>query len=217
MVQFPSAQLNELNAMAKSRLEVLYREAGGFFTARGHKIVQRAIEKGTVGGETGMHRLFEPAILLSLSNEKDVLYGTAVVARNIPFIGDYGLWNKSGSTIAGAFRVLRQHGDARADEVEQWLSIPQNGGLPGPPVINKPMTNRLNGGLLDHYLERSVAYRLPLTLPQFAGVISTVSELVVMWAFGGSDTWPRTRIDEELEAARQLLGDFIAPASGVME
>ncbi len=124
MVQFPSAQLNELNTMAKSRLEALYREAGGFFTARGQKIVQQAIEKGTVGGETGMHRLFTPAILLSLSDHSEILYGTAAVAKDIPFIGDYGVWSKAGSTIAGAFRVLTQDSDARANEVEQWLSLP---------------------------------------------------------------------------------------------
>ncbi len=92
---------------------------------------------------------------------------------------------------------------------------PQNEGLPGPPVINKPMINRLNGDLLEHYLERSVDYRAPLSLPQFSDVISTLSELAVMWAFGGSDTWPRRRIDEELDAARELLGDFIAPGSSV--
>lgn len=87
MVQFPSAQLNELNTMAKSRLEVLYREADGFFTARGRKIVQEAIEKGSMGGEASMYRLFAPAILLGLSGETDVVYGTAVVAKEIPFIG----------------------------------------------------------------------------------------------------------------------------------
>ncbi|MCV7065590.1 hypothetical protein H7H51_07490 [Mycolicibacterium farcinogenes] len=217
MVQFPSVQLNELNAMAKSRLEVLYREAGGFFTARGQKIVQQAIEKGTVGGDAGMHRLFMPAILLSLGDNTEILYEIAAVAKDIPFIGDYTRWEWAGSAIAGAFRVLAQHGDAQANEVEQWLSIPQNGGMPGPPVIDSAVTNRLNGRVLRHYLKRGADYRVPLTQPQLAGVISTVSELVVMWAFGGSDMWPRRRIDEELEAARQLLDAFVSPASGVTE
>lgn len=214
MVQFPSAQLNELNTMAKSRLKALYREADGFFTARGQKIVQQAIEKGTVGGETGMYRLFAPALLLSLSRETDALYGIAVVAKDIPFIGDYSRWSLAESAIAGAFRVLTQHGDARANEVEQWLSIPQNGGLPGPPVINKAMINRLGGGVLDYYIRDTSDYRAPLRAPQASTMIAKVSELVVMWAFGGSDTWPRTRIDEELDAARRLLGDFITPGSG---
>lgn len=216
-MQFPSAQLTELNTMAKSRLEVLYREAGGFFTARGRKIVQEAIEKGTVGGETGMYRLFAPGLLLSLSHEVDALHGIAMVAKDIPFIGDYSRWSLAGSTIAGAFRVLTQHGDARADEVEQWLSIPQNGGLPGPPVMNKPMINRLGGGVLNYYIRDTADYRAPLRAPQASIVIAKVSELVVMWAFGGSDAWPRPRIDDELEAARRLLVDFITPVSGVVE
>ncbi|MBN3511989.1 hypothetical protein JYB55_24470 [Mycolicibacterium septicum] len=214
MVQFPSAQLNDLNVMTKSRLEVLYREAGGFFTPRSQKLIDQEVKKGTVGGDAGMARLFTPAILLSLSDDSEILYETAAVAKDIPFIGDYTRWEWAGAAIAGAFRVLTQHGDVRANEVEQWLSLPQNGGLSGPPVIDSAVTNRLDGRVLRHYLNRGADYRVPLTQPQFAGVIARVSELVVMWAFGGSDTWPRTRIDEELDAARQLLGDFITPASG---
>lgn len=214
MVQFPSAQLNELNTMAKSRLGVLYQQAGGFFSARGQKIVEQAIGKGTVGGENGMYRFFAPAILLSLNGHSELLYETAGVARDIPFIGDYSRWTWAGSVIACAFRVLTRHGDPRAIEVEQWLSIPDNGGLPGPPVINKPMINKLSGIKLNYYIRDSADYRAPLTQPQASIMICKVSELSVMWAFGGSDTWPRTRIDEELDTARQLLGDFIAPASG---
>ncbi|MGA5540611.1 hypothetical protein ACPCIR_02050 [Mycobacterium sp. NPDC051198] len=209
MVQFPSAQLNELNAMAKPRLEALYQDASEFFGPRSKKLLDQVAQKGTVGGDVGMYRLFAPAVLLGLGGYPDISYETAVVAKNIPFIGDYGRWNWAGSTIAGAFRVLTQHGDARANELEQWLSIPQNDGLPGPPVINNPMVNRLNGRLLDHYLKRGVDYRVPLRQPQASNVVITVSELAVMWAFGGSDEWPRTRIDEELEAARQLLDGFI--------
>ncbi|MEX3648843.1 hypothetical protein [Mycolicibacterium porcinum] len=214
MVQFPSAQLNELNATAKSRLEVLYQEAGGFFTTRGQKIVGQAIEKGTVGGDTGMYRLFAPAILLGLGDYPDISHETAVVARNIPFIGDYGRWDWAASVIASGFRVLTTHGDVRADEVEQWLSIPDHGGQPGPPVIDKQMIRRLSGHALKYHIRDSIDYRSPLTQPQTSTMIAKVAELVVMWAFGGSDTWPRTRIDEELDAARQLLGDFITPASG---
>lgn len=210
MVQFPSTQLNELNTMASSRLDTLYREADGFFTPRGQKLVEQAMKKGTVGGDTGMYRLFAPAILLGLGDYTDISYESAVVAKNIPFIGDYSRWDWAASVIASAFRVLTKHGDARADEVEQWLSIPQNGCQPGPPVIDKQMIRRLSGNALKYYIRDSIDYRAPLTQPQASTMICKVSELGVMWAFGGSDTWPRTRIDEELEAARQLLADHIA-------
>lgn len=210
MPKFPVAEARELNAVVRPRLEALYGDAGSFFSARGQKIVERGVAKGTVAGETGMYRFFEPAILLALSEETDVLYGTAVVAKSIPFIGDYTLWTAAGSVIAGAFRVLTLRSDPRTDEVAEWLSIPQNGGVPGPIVINKAMTNRLNGRLLEHYLRKGADYRVPLTLPQLSSVIVRISELSVMWAFGGSDVWPRPRIDEELEAARQLLAEFLA-------
>lgn len=51
MVQFPSAQLKELNDMAKPRLAVLYQEAGEFFGPRSKKLIDQVAQKGTVGGE----------------------------------------------------------------------------------------------------------------------------------------------------------------------
>jgi hypothetical protein len=59
------------------------------------QIVDRVLKKGTVGGDVGMQLLFEPAMLLSLIADKDVLYELAEVARSIPFIGDYGLWGRA--------------------------------------------------------------------------------------------------------------------------
>ncbi|MFV8175600.1 hypothetical protein [Mycolicibacterium peregrinum] len=51
MVQFPSAQLKELNDMAKPRLAVLYQETGEFFGPRSKKLIDQVAQKGTVGGE----------------------------------------------------------------------------------------------------------------------------------------------------------------------
>lgn len=123
------------------------------------------MKKGTVGGDVGMQLLFEPAMLLSLVTDGDVLYELAAVAKDIPFIGNHNEWLPVGATIAAAHRALNVGGDRRAEDVELWLSLPENGGVPGPPTIHDAMRNRLNGALVEQI--RSDAYVASLKLPQF--------------------------------------------------
>ena len=81
-----------MNDAVNPRLAALYDRAAPLLTKRGRQIIERALKKGTVGGDVGMQLLFEPAMLLSLVADGDVLYELAEAARSIPFIGDYGLW-----------------------------------------------------------------------------------------------------------------------------
>lgn len=198
----------ELNDAIKPRLAAVYDRCAPLLTRRGQQIVDRALKKGTVGGDVGMQTLLEPAMLLSLVADGDTLYELADVARSIPFIGDYGLWAPCEAVIAAAYRVLTLVGDPRATEVELWLSLPENGGEPGPPVVHQAMTNRLNGFLVEQI--RSDAYAPSLKLPQFSYVIGKLRELSVMWAFGGSAAWPRERIDEAIQAVENQLAEFLA-------
>lgn len=73
------------------------------------------------------------------------------------------------------------------------------------------MRNRLNGLLVEQI--RPDAYTPPLKLPQFSYVVARLRELSVMWAFGGSQKWPRERIDEEIAAVKDQVADFLAPSS----
>lgn len=198
----------ELNGEIKPRLSDLYEQSSSLLSTRGHGIVDRAIKKGTVGGDVGMQLLFEPAMLLSLVAPQDVLYGLAVVAKDIPFIGNYGLWSPCEATIAATHRLLTINGDPRAADVELWLSLPENDGHPGPPVIHTAMTNRLSGLLVEQI--RSDVYLPPLKLPQLSYAIAKLRELSVMWAFGGSEAWPRPRIDDEISTIRVQVSDFLA-------
>lgn len=198
----------ELNDAIKPRVSAVYDQCAPLLSKRGQQIVDRAMKKGTVGGDVGMQLLFEPAMLLSLVAGGDGLYELAAAAKDIPFIGNYGLWAPLEATIAAAYRALTVGGDLRA-EVELWLSLPENGGVPGPPVVHDAMKNRLNGLLVEQI--RSGAYTPPLKLPQFSYVIAKLRELSVMWAFGGSETWPRDRIDEEIAAVMNQVADFLAP------
>lgn len=88
---------------------------------------------------------------------------------SIRLIGDSGLCALRGSIIAAAYRVLTVAGDPRADEVESWLSLPENAGAPGPVVEHHAMTKRLGGLLVEQI--RSDADTAPLTLPQLSYVI----------------------------------------------
>jgi len=202
-----TAQMAELNDAVRPRLAAVYSRCAPLLSKRGRQIVDRALKKGTVGGDVGMQRLLEPAMLLSLVADGDAMHELATVVTDIPFIGDYGLWAPCEAVIAAAYRVLTREGDPRATEVELWLSLPENSGAPGPPVVHQAMTNRLNGLLAEQI--RSDAYAPPLKLPQFSYVIARLRELSVMWAFGGSAAWPRERIDEAISAVKVQVADFL--------
>lgn len=204
----PKVQDAALNDAIKGRLKSAYGDSEHLFSSRGLKIVDRAMNKGTIGGDTGMQLLFEPAMLLSLAAPPDTAYELADIAKDVPFVGKYTLWSPVRSTIAAVYRMLSQHSDARAADVELWLSLPENDGLARPPVIHEAMQNRLRGDLLEHF--NRVLYPPPLKLPQFSFVIGKLRELSVMWAFGGSAVWSRPRIDEEINDVHQQLADFLA-------
>jgi hypothetical protein len=145
------------------------------------------------------------AVLLSLIAPADVMYELAGVARDIPFIGNYNQWLPASATIAAAYRVLAVGADPRTREIEALLALPGHG------ASGDAMTNRLQGRLVDQI--RSDAYAPPLKLPQFSYAIGRLRELSVMWAFGGSESWPRERIDAEIAVARGQVADFLAPGS----
>lgn len=197
----------ELNDAIKPRLAAVYARCVPLLSKRGQQIADRALKKGTVGGDVSMQTLLEPATLLSLVADGDAMYELATVVVDIPFIGDYGLWAPCEAVIAAAYRVLTIEGDSRATEVELWLSLPENGGLSGPPVVHQAMTNRLSGLLVEQI--QPDAYVPPLKLPQLSYVIGKLRELSVMWAFGGSEQWPRDRIDEAIEAVKEQVADFV--------
>jgi hypothetical protein len=204
-MRFSNAQMAELNGAIKSRLSAVYNRSATLLSKRGQQIVDRAMKNGTVGGDLGMQLLFEPAMLMSFVADGDVMYETATAAKDIPFIRNYNQWLPASATIGAAYRALTLGEDPRATEIEQWLSLPGHGG----PA--EAMRNRLNGLLVEQI--RPDAYTPPLKLPQFSYVIARLRELSVMWAFGGSQKWPRERIDEEIAAVKDQVADFLAPSS----
>ena len=194
-----------MNSAIKPRLQAVYEASASLFSKRGRQIVDRAMKNGTVGGDVGMQLLFEPAMLLSLVAPADVMYELGAVAKDIPFIGNYNQWLPASATIAAAYRVLAVTDDPRASATEAWLALPGHGNS------GDAMANRLQGRVVEQI--RSDAYAPPLKLPQLSYVIGRLRELSVMWAFGGSESWPRERIDAEIATVRSQVADFLAPGS----
>jgi len=205
ITRFSNEQTAELNSAIKPRLSATYEASASLFSKRGKQIVDRAMKKGTVGGDLGMQLLFEPAMLLSVIASADVMYELSMVAKDIPFIGNYNQWLPASATIAAAYRALSVCGDPRTPEVEACLALPGHGGF------GEAMTNRLEGHLVAQI--RSDAYAPPLTLPQLSYAIGRLRELSVMWAFGGSDAWPRQRITAEITAVRKQVADYLVPGA----
>jgi hypothetical protein len=191
------------------KLEAIYTDSASMLTVKAQKITDRAIKKGTVGGHVGMQLLFEPAMLLGLvsGTRTSTMYQLADVAHTIPFAGDYTSWAPARATIAASVRHLTKEEAAEFDTVRSWLSLPENGNQPGPPVITDAVRNRLNGNRLREF---RADYLPPLKLAQFSYVIGKLRELGVMWAFGGSELWPRPRIDDEINSVREQLSEFVA-------
>lgn len=201
------AQVNELNDIVRPKLDAIDADSASLLTAKGQKIADRAIKKGTVGGHLGMQLLFEPAMLFSLvPGQASTMYKIANVARTVPFAGDYTSWAPVRAAVAAAFRRLAKEDAAELKTVESWLSLPENGNQPGPLVITDAMRNRLGGNRLREFRSD---FEPPLKLPQLSYVIGRLRELVVMWAFGESETWPRTRIDDDINLVGDRLSEFV--------
>lgn len=200
IARFSNEQTAELNTAIKPRLAAVYEASASLFSKRGQQIVDRAMKNGAVGGDVGMQLLFEPAMLLSLVAPADASYELGAVAKDIPFIGNYNQWLPASAAIAAAYRTLADTDDPRTPDIETWLALPGHGGS------GDAMANRLQGRLAEQI--RSDAYAPPLKLPQLSYVIGKLRELSVMWAFGGSESWSRERIDKEIFTVRSQVADF---------
>lgn len=106
---------------------------------------------------------------------------------------------------ATTFRALREAKDNRADEIAALLSFPENGERPGPAVRPGAMANRLAGILIDTF---DYSFKPPLKSAEVTYLIARQRELMVMWAFGGSNEWPLPLIDAAIDDGRGHLQEF---------
>lgn len=190
--------MTELNAAINPRLAAVYDRCALLLTKRGRQIVDRAVKKGTVGGDVGMQMLLEPAMLLSLVADTDAMFELAEAAKSIPFIGNYNQWLPASATTGAAYRVLTRGRSTCARR--RVVAVAPRARWP----------SRSDGQPLGWSAHRADPTRRLLAAVEAAAVLlcdREAAELSVMWAFGGSETWPRERIDEAIEAVKVQVAD----------
>lgn len=146
--------------------------------------------------------LFEPAVLLVESADADELAELAAVSTLIPITGNYGLWEPARANVALCSRAAHKFSDAHADQFEQFVCWPENGEKSGPVLLTTPAINRANGVVVE---QLRTDFTPPLNRAELSHTIARIRELGVMWVLGGSQRWPRTRIDDEIAESFKLV------------
>lgn len=203
-----AAQWKALTAAATCELGRWYESRSERLTPAGHKIVANAVDRGGLRGGVQVRHLFEPAVLLAPTEPLDDLVTLGDICQQVPFTGNYGIWEPIRATFATITRQFALAGDARSATYEQLVCWPENGEQPGPIALTPPAVNRTNGLIVEQLRSD---FTPPLKRQEFSHIIERIRELNVMWALGGSDRWPRQRIDHELDQMAILVGDYAAP------
>ncbi|MCE5290877.1 MAG: hypothetical protein LLG14_16790 [Nocardiaceae bacterium] len=193
----------------KPRIQEVYDAAAECsFSPRGRKLVDRSMAKGKLSGHVACELLFEPAMLIGIGGTPDDMARLSAICLEIPFAGDYWVWEPIHTVHAATFRALVRADDSRAADIEPWLSVGEFG-EPGRPLHEAPLTDRLNGRRLEQI--NLAQYKRPLSLGDVSYAIERIRELCVMWAYGGSAFYPRARLDDEIDVVKELVGDYFQP------
>ena len=178
-------------------------------SAKGRAFAEKALAKAALGGHAGTRQLFEPVLLIMTAAEPVDLDQLLDVCDRIPFSGDYRAWDYVRGAYAAADRILLKHGETQQAR-RPWLmlSYPENGEQPLDPfaTLPVPVTNRVNGRLLSNALQ----YPRPATsIAALQHVLWAVREMTIMWALGGSETWPQHTLDQEIGFAMDAAAAFV--------
>jgi hypothetical protein len=181
----------------------------------GVKMADSSLRKLSLSSSRSVQDVANVVVLLDTAGQHEPAINAAESLRRVPFTGNQTVFEPIRQAFALAFRRLTLHRSPDARVWEPLLSFAENGGEPGPVVIREATARRLNGLLLRRY------WRADLISGSrgvhVANVCAEIRELVTMWALGGSATWTRPTIDDEIagniDALRRLGG--IKPANAI--
>lgn len=190
----------------------VYKRARSEFTPQGWKVVERALKKPTLRSEEGVNRLYEPAIILGLTTRIDLLWEIYEIGKKIPFWGFYAIVECVARFNNILYTKLALANDPRKDAVEQRLWVP----LYDPWSYCNPeyedIGRHLEGSRFD-YLEDHGGiydnYTSPMPAYQWNSFSYNLNELYLMWANGGSDKWPKERIEDALDRHAEFLRPWL--------
>lgn len=213
MIEHPSRQQwVQITEMAAERIKSVVTESGADLPPLGEQFVEGALAKFKASAARPTQDLAFALILHDLAGSGQVLLEGSRALRAVPFTGDYTLYDPIQRLTCCAYRRAVELGGADAAEFEQYLSFAEHDGAPGPLVIQGPERNRLSAE--NHNTATQIAWngKRP-NANAIANTLSGVAELGFVWAFGGSDRWPRPTVEKEIAASTELLRtmDVIAP------
>ncbi|KAH8172312.1 hypothetical protein LIA77_06567 [Sarocladium implicatum] len=166
----------------------VYKRARSEFTPQGWKIVERALKKPTLRSGEGVNRLYEPALILGLTTRIDLLWEIYEIGKKIPFWGFYAIVECVAPFNNILYTKLALANDPRGDAVEQQGS--------------RFDYLEDHGGVYDNFTSPMPAY-------QWNSFSYNLNELYLMWANGGSDKWPRERIEDALDRHAEFLRPWL--------
>lgn len=198
----------ELNDAVIPEISTWVDNHAGVLSERGQKFAGRALEKATLRGSTGARQLVEPVLLIASAAGPMDISNLLPVCNAIPFTGNYGIWDAVRTMYASIYRTMVQHDGPHDVAREAWLmlSYPENGEQKRAPLSTAPERNRANGSGVGY----SANYPRPATtVPALQHLLGAVREWTIMWAYGISEEWPRTRLDNEIASAMQSASTFL--------
>ncbi len=207
-----TAQWRELNAELIPQVGAWLDRHLEVVTPKGQKFVERALAKGNLAGDAGARTVFEPVLLVATAIEPADIVDLFPVCDRIPFTGNYAMWDYVKTTYAAAYRIYARRNEAeKAEHAWLMMSYPANGERKAEPFASglEALHRRAGGSGLG----LSEQYPRPVTtIPKLQHMLGAVREWTVMWAYGGSENWPRERIDADLAEAMRNASAFIRAA-----
>ena len=179
----------------------LFADAEAFLGAAGQRVAKAALKSVSMKSEIKVQDLTALLVLADLAGREKVLLDGAESLRAVPFTGNVNIYEPIRLTFCGAARRSELNGSSDSP-FSALIKLP---GLDESAEGEQLLRERADGGVLEPPSE-SDAGQATSSIPQH--IINTcmaVQELWLLWVLGGSQKWPRQRIDEELESAATIL------------
>lgn len=194
-----------LSETIKVEFERLFADADTFLGKAGLRFVNTALKSVSVKAGASVNNLTALLVLADLAGRGDILLAGAEALRAVPFTGNVTVYEPIRQVICGAARRAQINGESGEPFIsqitlpglEQWSDTPGS--------KDELILGRLDGELLEPPSQNKTIDEVTQPSYHIFNTSITVHELWLMWAFGGSQEWPRERIDSELEAAAKIL------------
>lgn len=196
-----TAEWAELSENITAEFQQLFAEADEYLGKAGVRAVQSALKSLSMKSESKVRNLTALLALADLAGHGAVLLSGADALRAVPFTGNVTIYEPIRLTFCGAARRAELEGGSK-DPFAGLIELP---GVDESAQGQDLLAQRASGLLLRPPSE-SGAGEATSSIPQHIIITCmAVQELWLMWVLGGSQKWPRQRIDEELESAATIL------------